>query len=158
MLLVKATVPSGYKPGQTLEVAAPDSSGRVVTATIPEECGYEGATFMVRFPDKGAAPAAAAAAGGGRGPIADVVSQDEELKVCVRVPNGARVGSMMYAPVPGDASRVIPIRIPSRKIRTFYQGYTMKQTVLRSEIPGGDSRQKQNWHDNRVAVMAPLFF
>jgi len=153
-LLVSVTVPSGCKPGQTLEVIAPDSSGRVAKATIPPECNYEGSTFMVRFPNNESMPATAKK----QAQVAEVVSQKEELKICVQVPNGARVGSMMYAPVPGDSNRVLPVRIPSRKIRKFYQCYTMEGTILRSDIPGGKSGQKQNWHDNRVAVMAPLFF
>jgi hypothetical protein len=68
---------------------------------------------------------------------------------------------MMYAGVPGDSSRVLPIRVPSKKIKTFYVDYTMEQTILRSDIPGaegGGKGNKQNWHDNRLAVMAPLFF
>jgi len=153
-LLVTVTVPSGYKPGQTIEVIAPDSSGRVANATIPPECDCEGSKFMVRFPDRESTTAAS----NKKTQMATVISKKEELKICVQAPMGARVGSMMYAPVPGDASRVLPIRVPSRKVKRFYVGYTMEHTILRSDIPGGEGGQKQNWHDNRLAVMAPLFF
>ena len=109
---------------------------------------------MVRFPKPRSTPAAKKT----HNQMATIVSPKEELKICVQVPMGARVGSMMYAPVPGDSSRVLEIRIPSRKVRKFYVGYTMEQTILRSDVPGGEGGQKQNWHDNRLAVMAPIFF
>jgi len=156
-LLVKVTVPPGYKPGQTIDVIAPDSSGRATNVTIPQDCDREGSTFMVRFPDKELA-APATSTNRKVQTVATVISQKEELKICVQAPRGARVGSMMYAPVPGDPSRVLPIRIPSRKVKKFYVGYTMEHTILRSDVPGGEGGQKQNWHDNRLAVMAPLFF
>mmetsp|Transcript_6598 Transcript_6598/g.8366 ORF Transcript_6598/g.8366 Transcript_6598/m.8366 type:complete len:161 (+) Transcript_6598:206-688(+) len=142
-LLVSVTVPPGYKPGQTIQVNSPDAS-HTVNAIIPKECDYEGSIFMVQFPKQGQAT--------------KIISPKEELKICVQAPMGARIGSMMYAPVPGDSSRVLPIRIPSRKVRKFYVGYTMEQTILRSDVPRREGTQKQNWHDNRLAVMAPLFF
>ena len=189
-LLVTVTVPEGYKPGQTMEVIAPDvqcnatatATGvnrntttrkpRVTIATIPPECDYAGSTFMVRFPKTGAPVDNAtplnnnntARASNRETTVppqkATIVSPTEELKICVRAPGGASVGTMMYAAVPGDASRVLPIRIPSKKIKTFYVDYTMEQTILRSDIPGGEGggKGKQNWHDSRLAVMAPLFF
>ncbi len=163
--LVTVDVPAGYNPGDTIEVLAPDSSGRVVTATIPPECDYEGSIFMVRFPKtvQQFTPETGVAANKKDDDFTNnqsirVISPQDEQKICVQVPMGARVGSMMYAPVPGDPTRVLPIRVPSRKVRKFYVDYTMEQTILRSEVPGGDGRQKQNWHDNRVAVMAPLLF
>jgi hypothetical protein len=147
-------------------------SPRVVIATIPPECDYAGSTFMVRFPKTGAGDNATlnnnnnTARASNRQNTAPpqkgtIVSPQEELKICVRAPGGASVGTMMYAGVPGDSSRVLPIRVPSKKIKTFYVDYTMEQTILRSDIPGaegGGKGNKQNWHDNRLAVMAPLFF
>jgi len=177
-LLVTVTVPEGYKPGQTMEVIAPDASAtgvtrnkntrtripRVSIATIPPECDYAGSTFMVRFPkivdnDNDNANNNNTARACNRESIAKatIISSKEELKICVRAPGGASVGTMMYAPVPGDASRVLPIRVPSKKIKTFYVDYTMEQTILRSDIPV-PAKGKQNWHDSRLAVMAPLFF
>ncbi len=173
-LLVKVAVPSGSKPGQTIEVPHPDpSTGRVVQAKIPEDCVNPDSTFMVRFENSGPTnnsahtgtpstsnPAKSNAEA--EKEVATIISPSDEQKIFVRVPMGARVGSMMYAAVPGDPNRVLPIRVPSRKIKKFYVDYTMNQTILRSDVPvpGGEGGkgQKQNWHDNRVAVMAPLFF
>jgi len=169
--LVNVVVPEGCKPGQTIKVLSPDGSGRATYAIIPPECDYEGSSFLIRFPkvtetiNREQQPKDQKFLQQQQEeqdiPNATVVSQHEELKICVQVPFGARVGSTMYAPVPGDANRVLPIRIPSRKVKKFYIGYTMSQTILRSDIPGpppGEDGKKQNWHDNKLAVMAPLFF
>ena len=198
--LVTVTVPQGYKPGQTIQVSAParvppsttqsartdayggqatgnNTATRTATANvvIPDECCYEGSTFMVRFPDTNTSKNTNVNAKGTNSntatsttnrtatatAAATVISPKEEMKICVQVSMGARVGSIMYAGVPGDSNRVLPIRVPSKKIKKFYVSYTLQQTILRSDIDtGGDgvSGKKQNWHDNRLAVMAPLFF
>ena len=176
------TVPVGTCPGQTLLVQHPSGNGQVVSAVVPE--GHPaGSTFYVRFPqvvvikgdpvDKANIQFAvtktpqqlsqdnfASGFGGskiihtsGETPARPKHQGTKKYKRCseemlllhnkglvkIKVPPNLKTGDRMKVQIPDG--RVIHAVVPPGNMSEFYV-----------KVP----TKKQNFHDNPVAVLAPL--
>lgn len=121
------------RPGDTLHVLAPDGSGRLIAARIPEGCGA-GSVFFVNM-----APPVVAVTGvpvdqdllvvGSMDVAAQSVEQDlelaeessyntEPLRVLVRVPEDSKPGDKIRVELPDK--RVVEAIVPVGDVKEFY--------------------------------------
>jgi len=131
---VMVTVPLGCVPGQTLNVAAQDGSGRLVAATIPQGM-QPGSTFCVEFPSDvpssafvadadchrlgdGAMPATIPSA-----PSNASSPESGESMVLVRVPPGTEAGTTLHVRIPGEDRMVAAVVPPD--VNEFYVKYQL---------------------------------
>lgn len=165
------SVPENVAPGQLLTVLAPDGSGRVVQAIVPQGL-LAGHTFFVSF-----APAVAVAGipldpnlakqvGSTPQPTpapqkddnADLLlsleMEDEDGKlesesqtdmVLVNVPPGANPGDKVRVELPDR--RQVEVVVPDGGVQHFYVRIPPRTT---------ENAQRRNWHDNPMAYGAPM--
>jgi hypothetical protein len=174
------TVPSGTSPGQTLLIQHPSANGQVISAAIPEG-HYAGNTFYVRFPplvvvsgtpvgnpqltgqqqsqtyEPAQQQQSPQPGGGGQSYAPPPALQQQQGKkkykrcseemlllhkkglVKIKVPPNLQAGDKMRVQIPDG--RMINVVVPSGNVSEF-----------QVKVPP----KKQNWHDNPIAVHAPM--
>ena len=87
----------------------------------------------------------------------------EEERILITVPRGADAGSTIYAKIPSNDNRYVPVKVPKGGISQFYISYTFAHTINKNEMIKQQanekeqlSRKNQNWHDNPIAYGAPM--
>lgn len=208
--LVKVVVPPDCKPGQLIQVVAPDGSGRIANTIVPRHC-KPGSTFMMKF-----LPLNEERDGSGSnnkpveqhdlaltqeningvgvassnqtkqidllddGPHTESTNpleerllppsnenqssyEKQEQTMMIIVPPGVDAGSTIYAKLPGNDQRFLPVKVPKGGVSQFYVSYVYGHTISESEMlkqhkhsMEEQSNQKQNWHDNPAAYAAPM--
>ena len=210
--LVKVVVPPDCKPGQLIQVVAPDGSGRIANAIVPRHC-KPGSTFMMKFlplneemdgngsnnkpvgqhdlaltqeTNDGVGVGVASSNQTKQIDLLDDTPPTEntnplkerllppsnenqsnyekqEQTMMIIVPPGVDAGSTIYAKLPGNDPRFLPVKVPQGGVSQFYVSYVYGHTISESEMleqhkrsMEEQSNQKQNWHDNPAAYAAPM--
>jgi hypothetical protein len=91
------------------------------------------------------------------------VGKETEMKMLITVPPGVDGGTTIYAKIPGDDNRYLPVKVPRGGVSQFYVGYVYGHTITESQMYDqdritkiGQERKRQNWHDNPIAYGAPM--
>lgn len=139
-VFLSVTVPPGVSPGQSIEVRAPDGSGRSVMAIVPQGM-TPGSSFMVEFPPNTMASPAPSVVASALQPsdnvdYSKVTPMPPPIEPFVQaVPVGSAPGATTISATPNSASPM-PSHFGEPMLRVQVPPGTPPGTTIHVQVPG----------------------